>query len=100
MAKPESHFPANYRMARRAFLETSEAAGLAVTSRLHADAVGAEGETLFLDTAVVGPRDVRSALLLISGTHGVEGYFGSGVQAGLLREGRAKRPLKKSQIVL
>ena len=100
MAKPQTYFPADYRKARAAFIEACEAADLGVTSRVHPFAKGPDGKPVFLDTAVIGPREAKSALLLISGTHGVEGYFGSGVQTGLLREGLAKRVKKGAKIVL
>lgn len=100
MTKPDVYFPADYRSARAAFLDACQAANLPVTTRLHPSVAGADGEALFLDTTIAGPRDANSALLLISGTHGVEGYFGSGVQTGLLYEGLAKRALKRSKIVL
>jgi hypothetical protein len=54
-------------------------------------ASGPDGKPLFLDTTIIGERDAKSAVLLISGTHGVEGYFGSGAQTALLRGGFAKR---------
>lgn len=100
MTKVAKHFPSDYRSARAAFIEACEAAGLGVTSRLHPAAQSIDGKSLFLDTAVIGAREAKSALLLISGTHGVEGYFGSGVQTGLLREGLAKRAPKDGKIVL
>lgn len=103
MLKPMSddrHFPPDYRSARAAFLKACEDARLGVTSRMHPCAVAADGKPLFLDTAAIGVRNARQALLLISGTHGVEGYFGSGVQTGLLRQGLAGRVLKNAKIVL
>ena len=100
MPFPEDHFPHDYREARHAFIAACEAAGLGVTSRLNAGASGADGKPLFLDTTTIGARDAKTALLLISGTHGVEGYFGSGVQTGLLRESLAARAPKGAKIVL
>ena len=100
MTSPEVHFPSDYRSARAAFLEACKTANVGVTTRLHPSALGLDGKPLFLDVAAIGPHEATSALLLISGTHGVEGYFGSGIQTGLLREGLAKRALKKSKIVL
>lgn len=85
------HFPTNYRQARANFLEAAEAAGLGITSRVHPSATGADGKALFLDTTTIGPRDAKKALLMTSATHGVEGYFGSAAQTGLLREGFAAR---------
>jgi hypothetical protein len=97
-ADPESYFPAGYRQARQAFIAAAEGAGTDVITRVHPSARGPDGKPLFLDTAALGPRDARRALLLICGTHGVEGYFGSGAQNGLLREGIA--PPKGTRIVM
>lgn len=88
---PEHHFPSDYRSARAAFVAAAEKAGLGVTARVHPSEKGRDGKPLFLDVAAAGPREAKIALLLISATHGVEGYFGSGVETGLLREGIANR---------
>ncbi|HJW40583.1 MAG TPA: M14 family metallopeptidase [Rhizomicrobium sp.] len=97
---PAEHFPSDYRVARHTFVTACDQAGIDVVSRVHPEALGRDGKPLFLDTAVIGPRTAKKALLLISATHGVEGYFGSGVQTGLLREGLAKRAPKGTKIVL
>ncbi len=97
---PEQYFPSDYRAARAAFMAAAEGAGLGVTSRVHPSAKGRDGKPLFLDTTTIGAREVEKALLLISGTHGVEGYFGSGVQTGLLREGLAGRVPEGVQLVM
>jgi len=91
-ATPESHFPQDYRGARRAFIAACEARGVDVIARVHPAAKGPDGKPLFLDTAAMGPRHATKALLLICGTHGVEGYFGSGVMTGLMRGGIAPPP--------
>jgi hypothetical protein len=83
------HFPRDYRSARAAFLDACGTAGLGTTARVHPDAAGRDGKALFLDTATVGRREAENALLMISATHGVEGYFGSAVQTGMLRRGLA-----------
>jgi hypothetical protein len=97
---PEAYFPPDYRAGRHAFVAACEHAGVDVVSRVHPDVKGRDGKPLFLDTAVIGPRDAKKVLLLISATHGVEGYFGSGVQTGLLHEGLAERAPKDTKIVL
>jgi hypothetical protein len=97
---PEEHFPDDYRAAREAFVAAAEEAGLGITSRVHPKMHGADGKPLFLDVAQAGPRNAKRALLLISGTHGVEGYFGSGVQTGLLRQGLARRLPKGVKLVI
>lgn len=85
--RPEQHFPPDYRTARANFIAAAEARDIGTTARLHPTAKSRDGKNLFLDTATIGAREAKKALLLISATHGVEGYFGSGVQTGLLREG-------------
>src|SRR5579864_1554853 len=76
-AHPEDYFPADYRQARRNFIAACEKAGIDSIARVHPAAKGPDGKPLFIDCAAIGPRHARRALLLIAGTHGVEGYFGS-----------------------
>src|SRR5471032_1345414 len=97
---PAEHFPADYRSGRHDFIAACEQAGIDVIARVHPEATGRDGKALFLDTAIIGPRAAKRALLLISATHGVEGYFGSGVQTGLMREGMARNAPKDTKIVL
>src|ERR1700761_5373628 len=96
----EEHFPPDYAAARANFLKAAGDADLGTTSRVHPNARTRDGKSLFLDTAVIGPREAGTALLMISATHGVEGYFGSGVQTGLMREGLVARAPKDTKIVL
>jgi len=97
---PAEHFPADYRVGRHNFIAACEQAQIDVITRVHPKASGRDGKPLFLDTAIIGPREAKKALLLISATHGVEGYFGSGIQTGLMREGLARRAPPGSKIVL
>lgn len=50
------------------------------------DAQGPRGETLTIDVAISPDREPEKVLVLSSGVHGVEGYFGSAVQTGLLEQ--------------
>ena len=52
---------------------------------------GPDGAPLFVDEARLGPPDARRVLFLASGTHGIEGFCGSGIQTFLLRDGVAGR---------
>jgi hypothetical protein len=97
---PVEHFPADYRVGRHNFIAACEHDGIDVIARVHPKASGRDGKPLFLDTAIIGSRNAKRALLLISATHGVEGYFGSGVQTGLMRKGLAKRAPRDTKIVL
>lgn len=89
---PEDYFPADYRQARRNFIAACEKAGVDSIARVHPKAKGPDGKPLFIDSAAIGPRGAKKALLLIAGTHGVEGYFGSGAFNGLLHQGLAPPP--------
>ena len=77
-------FAASYREAREKFLAAARRAGATITTREHPDKRGAEGETLAVDMALVGPPAAASLLWILSGTHGAEGFCGSGVQVALL----------------
>jgi len=84
---PTTFFSADYPEARAKFLSACAERGLDVDSRLNPHAKGARGEDLFMDIARIGSKEASKILFLMSGTHGVEGYCGSGAQIGFLREG-------------
>jgi hypothetical protein len=92
MTHPESYFPADYRQGRRNFIAACEKTHADSIARVHPTAKGPDGKPLFIDSVALGPRGAKKALLLIAGTHGVEGYFGSGVHNGLLLKGLAPPP--------
>jgi Protein of unknown function (DUF2817) len=79
-------FSRTYQKARQRFLDRATAAGAALDSRGH-PLKGPEGEALATDLAWLGPGDAERVLVTISATHGVEGFCGSGVQAGWLESG-------------
>ncbi|OAB56115.1 hypothetical protein AY599_27870 [Leptolyngbya valderiana BDU 20041] len=81
-------FPATYAEARARFLAAATEAGAALEARPNPSA-GPEGEALFCDVAWLGPRSARAVLVVLSGTHGIECFCGSGVQLGLLQSGLA-----------
>jgi len=79
-------FSADYSQARDRFLEAAKATGARIETREN-PASGPDGEVLATDIAFIGDPDAESVLLTFSGTHGAEGYCGSGVQVGWLRSG-------------
>ncbi|MEM8767385.1 MAG: M14 family metallopeptidase [Pseudomonadota bacterium] len=83
----ESYFSANYQEGRAKFLALCEDQGFSVTSHRNERAQAPDGSDLFLDLATLGAADASQLLMVFSGTHGVEGYCGSGIQAALLGEG-------------
>ena len=78
------HFSVSYPEARRLFLEAAAVTKASVKSYKHPTCRGAAGEKLFIDVATVGNPKSRHALVLMSGTHGIEGYCGSAIQTGFL----------------
>ena len=83
------YFASDYDAARGKFLRAAAAAGARVETYRNPTA-GPEEEALFTDTAWIGPAQAERVLVAISGTHGVEGFCGSGVQVGWLESGLAK----------
>ncbi|MDX1776522.1 MAG: M14 family metallopeptidase, partial [Desulfobulbales bacterium] len=79
-------FSSNYGEAREKFLAASRAAGAELESFKN-PFQGPDGEALYTDVVLLGAKDAETMLLLISGTHGVEGFTGSAIQTCLLRDG-------------
>lgn len=52
---------------------------------------GPNGEDLCIDVTISRGADAPAVLLVLSGIHGVEGFFGSAVQLGLLHEWASTR---------
>lgn len=82
-------FSSDYTEARRKFLEACGAAGAEIEYHRNPNR-GPANEELFTDVAWIGSEDAQSVLVTISGTHGAEGFCGSGVQVGWLRTGLYK----------
>jgi len=89
----DSFFHDDYVAARRAFLLAAGEAGADVDGRLHESVRAPGGQALWMDVARLGPEKPDAMLVLLSGTHGVEGFCGGGVQVGTLRNLRDAAPL-------
>lgn len=86
-AMPSIHRVADdYALARAAFLAAARHAGAELQHERH-PAQGPGGEELFLDTAWLGSPDARRVAMIVSATHGVEGFAGSALQTSWLRSG-------------
>jgi len=76
---PDGCFAPDYATARQRFLAASGQAG--GQCRAYANPMlGPNGEALFTDLAWFGPLQASRVLVLVSATHGVEGFCGSGAQ--------------------
>ena len=82
----------DYRSARAGFRRAAADAGAALRTIEHPDRTGRHGEELSLDIATLGPADADHRVLVVSGTHGVEGYCGSALQTHWLTHHTHTRP--------
>jgi hypothetical protein len=91
-------FSSDYATARGKFRDAAREAGGQLDSVGHPQP-GPDGGDLSTDIAWFGPRSAPAVLVMISATHGVEGFCGSGAQIDWLRRGEASR-LPKDVAVL
>jgi hypothetical protein len=99
-AAPQDYFSKDYFEARDRFLSAAKQVGATITSVEHPTATGPGGRAIYMDCAMLGAPDAADALVVISGTHGPEGYCGSGVQTGLLLDGQAATWAKSMRVIL
>jgi hypothetical protein len=83
---PVRHFAQSYAEARDKFVSAGQACGARQFRHVHPSERGADGEELSVDFAFVGKPGASGLLLLLSATHGVEGFCGSGCQVALLHD--------------
>ena len=81
------HFGTDYAEARSKFRAAVANAGLTFQSHVNAAVDGPNGDELTTDVVRIGAMDAPNILFLISATHGVEGFCGSGAQTAMLRGG-------------
>ena len=79
-------FSHSYAEARQRFLDAAAARGLPVHTQV-LPLPGIDGETLALDVVLDGDPAAPALLMTTSACHGIEGFCGSAVQTGLLRQG-------------
>jgi hypothetical protein len=83
MNSAESFSP-DYATARAKFLAAARDAGATLEAVAHPER-GPDGGELATDVAWIGPRVAEAVLVMISATHGAEGFCGSGAQVDWLR---------------
>lgn len=95
-----SFFSEDYATARQRFREHARAAGFELAT-YPIDQRGPDGGELAIDVARSGEESARRVLVVSSGLHGIEGYFGSAVQSAWLARGAAAaRPGSGLRVVL
>ncbi|QRF62505.1 M14 family metallopeptidase [Variovorax paradoxus] len=94
------HFSATYVEARAKFLEAARARGASIESFVNEAHRGALGEELATDVALIGAIDAKKLLLVTSGTHGPEGFCGSGTQVATLHDDDLLARLEQAGVAL
>ena len=79
-----NYFTNSYAKARYNFLACCSSEATFTESWQH-PLRGVEGEKLYVDLAWFGDVAAKKVLVLLSGTHGVEGFCGSGIQVGSIK---------------
>jgi polar amino acid transport system ATP-binding protein len=88
----------DYATMRQRFLAAARAAGAALSEHVH-PLHGPDGKPIATDVALIGQADAPKLMVLISGTHGVEGAYGSACQTAWLGQ-KAKWALPDDTAVL
>ena len=92
-------FSADYPSARARFIEAAERAGW--RREVHDIGVtGPAGESLGIDTALLGNPFPENVVIVSSGLHGVEGFFGSAVQLAFLEQHAARLRLPPDAAII
>ncbi len=84
-------FGDGYRTARTKFIAEANQTGAHITSYQHPEQSGPDGGSLYIDVAQLGDSHAPQTLLVISGTHGLEGIAGSAAQVAWLRSEQSKQ---------
>ncbi|GAA5236733.1 DUF2817 domain-containing protein [Verticiella sediminum] len=83
-------YPSSYADARNRFLDAAQAAGAALFSQVLPGYEGPSAEALALDAAYLGAPRASRVLVMLSGTHGSEGYAASPLLSRFMSSGRAR----------
>jgi hypothetical protein len=94
------YFSGTYAEARAKFLDAAAMRGAAVESFVLSTHRGALGEELATDVALIGATDAKKLLLVTSGTHGPEGFCGSGAQLATLNDADLLGRLEQAGVAL
>lgn len=96
---PQNYFAADYAAARAGFLAAAARRGLAVETTAN-PLKGVRGEALATDAALLGSATAPALVIVTSGTHGVEGFCGSGCQRALLDDDDLLKRLDAGRVAL
>ena len=93
-------FAPSYEEARRLFCVTARQHGAEMSSYSHPALEGPAGEELAVDVACFGQACASKALLIVSGTHGLEGFLGSAAQIAWMKAWSGRELPADTRVVL
>lgn len=93
-------FSGDYFEARAKFLSAAQALNLKVEARRNTETIGPDDEPLHADVVTLGDARAPNRILLISATHGVEGFCGSACQTAFLRSSHARNLSSDTSITM
>lgn len=89
MGRETRYFSESYIEARERFRTAARETNGTLASMVNERVRGPLGEELSTEVLRLGPKNVDRLVVVVSGTHGVEGFAGAGCQLGLLCSGAA-----------
>lgn len=100
MTKARDFFSRDYADARERFTEAAKTAGFTPDRHINPNGKGPNGHELSTEVVRIGPTPAENVIFVSSGTHGVEGFCGSGAQVGMLANGLYKELPDSTALVL
>lgn len=94
------YFSGSYAEARDKFLRAAEDCGASVDSQVLHGHLGAQRETLATDVVYIRTPGADKLLIVSSGTHGAEGFCGSGCQVATLHDSNLLARLQQANVGL
>lgn len=96
----DKYFSDSYFDARELFIRNVNSLSLNLQSHLLPHAKGPQGRDLYLDSVFKSGKRPENLIVLVSGTHGPEGYCGSAFQSYFMESGLFGKCLEKASIGL
>ena len=97
------YFSKDYHEARNRFINMASNAGFEIQSHqaYNRDFLGPNNEDLIVDIATLGSHKPKHTVIISSGMHGIEGFFGSALQIAYLHSnGPSLRIRKNCRLIL
>lgn len=92
-------FPENYLEARNSLIKFAIKTNAYIKSYKYKEK-GKQNENLYSDAIYLGHKNAQKLIVIISGTHGIEGYAGSACQFKILQEYNIQNHYKDTAILL